>query len=42
MAYLAFLYFFGIDLYLRPKEVINPFPDLPKLSFDSEDVILSY
>ena len=40
MAYLEILNFFGIALDLRPKEVINPFQDIPKLSFDSEDVIL--
>ena len=31
--------FFCLTLALRPREVINPFPDLPKLSFDSEDFI---
>ena len=40
MEYLAFLYLFGLTLALRPREVINPFPDLPNHYFDSEDVIL--
>ena len=40
MAHLAFLYFFGLALDLRPREVINPFTNIPKLSFGSEDVIL--
>ena len=40
MAYLAFFYFFGLALALRPIELINPFPDIPKLSFVSEDIIL--
>ena len=33
-------YFFGLDLALRPREVINPFPGILKLSFVSEDVIM--
>ena len=40
MVYLAFLYFSGPALALTSREVINPFPDLPKLSFGSEYVIL--
>ena len=40
MEYLAFLYFFGVALALIPREFISPFPDLKKLSFVSEDVIL--
>ena len=42
MAYLAFFHFFGLALALRPIEIINPFPDLPKLSFGSKDVILVF
>ena len=33
-------YFSVLVLTLRPIELINPFPDLPKLSFGSEDMIL--
>ena len=40
MLYLAFLYFFDLMLVLRPRELIDPFPDITKLSFGSEDVIL--
>ena len=40
MVYLAFLYPFGHILTLRSIEVINPFLDLPNLSFVFEDVIL--
>ena len=36
MAYLALLYLCGLTLDLRPREVINHFPNLLKLSFDSE------
>ena len=42
MANLAFLYFFRLTLPFIPREVINPFPGLPKLSFDSEDVIFIF
>ena len=34
MSSIAVSYFFGLALALRPIEVINPFPDIPKLSFD--------
>ena len=33
MAYLSFLYLFGLALALIPIEVINPFSDLPKIIF---------
>ena len=33
MEYLAFFYYFGLDLALLPREVINPSPDLTKLFF---------
>ena len=39
MEYLAFLYFCGLNLALKPREVINPFPDHSNSPFDSEDVI---
>ena len=39
MAYLAFLYLCDLALVLKHREVINPFPDLPNYTFDSEDVI---
>ena len=39
MAYLDFIYLFGLALALRPREVINPFPYRTKLSFGYEDVI---
>ena len=39
MAYLALLYFCGLALAMKPREVINPFPDLYNFTFDSEDVI---
>ena len=39
MAYLAFLYFYALALALKPREVINPFPDLYNFPFESEDVI---
>ena len=39
MAYLAFLYFYSLTLALKPREVINPFPDLSYFPFDSEDLI---
>ena len=39
MAYLAFLFFFNLMMVLRVREAINPFPDLPKHSFGSEDKI---
>ena len=39
MAYLAFLYFCGLNLALKPREVINPFPDLYNFPFDSEYVM---
>ena len=39
IAYLAFLNFFGFDWALIPREEINTSLDLPKLSFDSQDVI---
>ena len=38
-AYLAFLYVCNLALVLKPREVINPFPDLYYFPFDSEDVI---
>ena len=40
MAYLDFMCFYDLKLVLIPREVINHFPDPPKLSFGSEDVIL--
>ena len=40
MVYLELSYLFDLDLALRPRGVINPFPDIPKLYFDSEDVII--
>ena len=40
IAYLVFIYLFGIALALGLREAINPFPDLPKLKFGSEDVII--
>ena len=40
MVYLAFLYFCDIDLVLKPREVINPFPYISNPPFDSEGVIL--
>ena len=39
MAYLAFLYFCGLTLDLKPREVINPIPDISNFPFDYEDVI---
>ena len=39
MAYLAFLYFCGLALSLKTREVINPFPDISNFLFDYEDVI---
>ena len=39
---LAFLYLFGLALVLIPRQVINPFPDPPKLSFGSEDIIFIF
>ena len=39
MAYLAFLYFCDLTLVLKARAVTNPFPDLPNLPFDSEDVV---
>ena len=39
MSYLAFLYFCDLALVLKPREVINPFPDLSNFPFDYEDVI---
>ena len=39
MAYSAYLYFCDLALVLKPREVINPFPDFSNFSFDSEDVI---
>ena len=33
------LYLSGLTLDLRPRDLTNPFPDPPKLSFYSEDVI---
>ena len=39
MAFLNFLYFYGLTLALKPREVINPFPCLSYFIFDSEDVI---
>ena len=35
------LFCISLDLFLdlRPRELINPFPDIPKLCFGSEDVI---
>ena len=39
MAYLAFLYFCGLTLALKPREVINPFTYFSNFPFDSEDVI---
>ena len=39
MAYLAFLYFFGLALVLRAKAVTNHFPDPYIFTFDSEDVV---
>ena len=42
MAYLAFLYFFGLDLDLIPREVINPFTNISKSSFGPADVILIF
>ena len=42
MAYLEFLYLFGLDLALRSREVINHFHDIPKLSFGSKYVILIF
>ena len=32
----------SLTLAVRPREVTNHFPDLPKLSFDCEDVILIF
>ena len=40
MAYLSLFYLCGLTLDLRPREVINPFPDLSNFTFDSEDAIL--
>ena len=40
MTYLAFLYLSYLVVALRPIEVINPFPYLPKSSFGSEYVII--
>ena len=40
MVYFAFLYLYDLTLILKPREVINPFPDLSNVPFDSEDVIL--
>ena len=42
MAYLEFLFLFDLILVLRPREVINPFPDLPKSSFGYGDVIFIF
>ena len=39
MAYLAFLYFCDLALVLKPREIINHFPDLSYFPFDFEDVI---
>ena len=39
MAYIAFLYLCGLNLALKPIEVINTFLDLTKSYFGSEDVI---
>ena len=36
----CFIYLFCLELALRPREVINPFPDLPKSSFDSKYMII--
>ena len=38
-AYLVFLYSCGLNLDLKPREVINHFPDLSNFTFDSEYVI---
>ena len=40
MEYISFLCFFGPVLALITREVINPYSDLPNLTFDSENVIL--
>ena len=42
MAYLTFWYFFDLALALILKELANPFPNIFKLSFDSEDVIFIF
>ena len=39
MAYLAFFYLCDLALVLKPREVINPYPDLSNFPLDSEDVI---
>ena len=39
MAYLDFLYFFDLALFLRARAVTNPFPDLSNSTLDSEDVV---
>ena len=39
MAYLAFLFFFDLDLVLISRAVTNPFPDLSNSNFDYEDVV---
>ena len=39
MTYLAFLYFFDLDLVLRARAVTNPFPDLYNSTFDPEDMV---
>ena len=38
MAYLAFLYFGDLALALKPREVINPFPDLSNLIKESKKI----
>ena len=39
MEYIAFFFFFYFLMVLRPIEVTNLFPDLPKYYFGSEDAI---
>ena len=36
-----FFFFFDIIMFLRPREAINPFPDIPKESFGYEYVIFT-
>ena len=39
MAYLEFFIFSDLLMVLRPREVVNLFPDLPKYYFGYKDVI---
>ena len=42
MAHLAFMHLCGLTLTLKPREVINPFPDLSNFPPDSEDMIFIF